>query len=71
MDKLDFDLSGAVLELGAGTGFLSILLAQLGASVTATDLDSDPDALDDGAPDQRETPLKRLRENARLSQTHS
>lgn len=67
-DKLDIDFSQPILELGAGTGFLSILLARLGATVFATDLDSEPDDIEDGGPDQRETPLRRLRENARLSQ---
>ncbi|KAK1924147.1 hypothetical protein DB88DRAFT_489232 [Papiliotrema laurentii] len=48
------------VELGAGTGFLSILLAQLGADVIATDLDGPSE----GA---RQAPLDRLRGNARLN----
>jgi predicted RNA methylase len=49
-----------IIELGAGTGFLSILLAQLGADVMATDLDGDGD-------DGRQTPLGRLAGNIALS----
>lgn len=47
------------VELGSGTGFLSILLAQLGADIIATDLD-------DGE-GERQTPLGRLQVNAGLS----
>ncbi len=51
-----------VIELGAGTGFLSILLAQLGADVIATDLGGgDFDT-------HRHTPLARLKGNVELSQ---
>jgi 2-polyprenyl-3-methyl-5-hydroxy-6-metoxy-1,4-benzoquinol methylase len=54
------------LELGAGTGFLSILLAQLGADVVASDLgDSDFDEEMEG---ERRTPLARLQANVELSE---
>lgn len=54
-----------ILELGAGTGFLSILLAQLGADVVATDLgDSDEEVDMEG---ERRTPLARLQANVELS----
>lgn len=51
----------AIIELGAGTGFLSILLSQLGADVIATDLDGYGD-------DGRQTPLSRLVVNIALSE---
>jgi 2-polyprenyl-3-methyl-5-hydroxy-6-metoxy-1,4-benzoquinol methylase len=55
------------LELGAGTGFLSILLAQLGADVVASDLgDSDFDEEMEG---ERRTPLARLQANVELSES--
>ena len=47
------------IELGAGTGFLSILLAQIGQDVIATDLENG------GA--ERQAPLDRLRQNVALS----
>ena len=50
-----------IVELGAGTGFLSILLSQLGADVISTDLD-DADGGD------KQAPLDRLRGNVQLSQ---
>jgi hypothetical protein len=56
-----------ILELGAGTGFLSILLAQLGADVVASDLgDSDEDEEMEG---ERRTPLARLQANVELSKS--
>jgi len=56
-----------ILELGAGTGFLSILLAQLGADVVASDLgDSDFDEEMEG---ERRTPLARLQANVELSKS--
>lgn len=56
-----------ILELGAGTGFLSILLAQLGADVVASDLgDSD---LDEEMEGERRTPLARLQANVELSKS--
>ena len=56
-----------ILELGAGTGFLSILLAQLGADVVASDLgDSD---LDEDMEGERRTPLARLQANVELSKS--
>lgn len=54
-----------VLELGAGTGFLSILLAQLGADVITTDLG------DEGGEDESQafrTPLGRLKANVSFSE---
>lgn len=51
------------IELGAGTGFLSILLAQLGADVIATDLDGPSDGV-------RQMPLERLRRNVKISRSH-
>lgn len=51
-----------IIELGAGTGFLSILLSQLGADVIATDLD-DADGGD------KQAPLDRLRGNVELSRS--
>ncbi|ORY32507.1 hypothetical protein BCR39DRAFT_504245 [Naematelia encephala] len=53
-----------IIELGAGTGFLSILLAQLGARVIATDL-GDTEDFDHGI---KRTPLARLRSNVELNQ---
>ena len=53
-----------IIELGAGTGFLSILLSQLGADVIATDLD-DADGGD------KQAPLDRLRGNIELSKWSS
>lgn len=52
------------MELGAGTGFLSILLAQLGADVITTDLG------DKGGDDEDQafrTPLGGLKTNISLS----
>ncbi|BEJ11076.1 hypothetical protein CspHIS471_0104980 [Cutaneotrichosporon sp. HIS471] len=54
-----------VLELGAGTGFLSILLAQLGADVITTDL-GDENGDDEGQAFR--TPLGRLKANISLNQ---
>ena len=55
------------MELGAGTGFLSILLAQLGADVVASDLgDSD---FDEEMAGERRTPLARLQANVELSES--
>lgn len=53
---------GRILELGAGTGFLSCLLAQQGHEVIATDLG---EVLGGGVP-----PLDRLRHNVALSRSH-
>lgn len=53
-----------MLELGAGTGFSSILLAKLGADVVSTDLGGDEA---DDAESTRRTPLARLRQNVDLS----
>ena len=71
------------MELGAGTGFLSILLAQLGAQVIATDLGDDFHTALAGDPDEeagegdnkfrcggefcRQTPLTRTKYNIRLN----
>jgi len=52
-----------ILELGSGTGFLSILLAELGADVVASDL-GDAEEEEDG---DRRTPLARLQANVLLS----
>jgi protein-L-isoaspartate O-methyltransferase len=53
---------GAAIELGAGTGFLAAVLAQLGADVIATDMG------DEGTTRrQRRTPLGRLTANLALS----
>lgn len=54
-----------ILELGAGTGFLSILLAQLGADVVASDL-GDANVEED-MESERRTPLARLQGNVHLS----
>lgn len=56
-----------ILELGAGTGFLSILLAQLGADVVSTDL-GDPMGAKAEEDDMRRTPLARLQGNVDLSE---
>ncbi|OCF60565.1 hypothetical protein L486_00200 [Kwoniella mangroviensis CBS 10435] len=65
-----------ILELGAGTGFLSILLAQLGADVISTDLgiESDAQSINEIGTGQRHeedgesrTPLGRLKYNVQLS----
>lgn len=67
-------LSGhTFVELGAGTGFLAVLLAQLGGEVVATDLDvenEDTTELEVGALGgvSRQAPLERLRSNVALSQ---
>lgn len=58
-------LAPRVLELGAGTGFLSILLTQLGYDVIATDLGDEGPECPHDAP--RQTPLGRLRANLALS----
>ena len=50
----------SIFELGAGTGFLSILLAQMGADVIATDLEAE---------EGRDSPLERLKGNVALSTT--
>lgn len=55
----------SVLELGAGTGFLSIFLAQQGASVVTTDLGDDPSEEEPGG--DRRTPLASLAHNIALS----
>lgn len=47
---------GKAIELGAGTGFLSILWAQMGGDVIATDLDGGDMA-----------PLSRMKANIELS----
>ncbi|EIW70698.1 hypothetical protein TREMEDRAFT_61209 [Tremella mesenterica DSM 1558] len=49
---------GPIVELGAGTGFLSIFLAQRQREVIATDLD---------ATDGRQAPLKRLQHNVGMN----
>lgn len=54
-----------ILELGAGTGFLSILLGQLGANVVATDLG---DRQESEMETTRRTPLARLQGNVNFSQ---
>lgn len=56
-----------ILELGAGTGFLSILLAQLGADVVASDLGNTDD--DEDVEGERRTPLARLQANVELSES--
>lgn len=56
-----------VLELGAGTGFLSILLAKLGADVVTTDLGAEEEDQDVETTTRR-TPLARLRQNVNLGQ---
>lgn len=50
-----------LVELGAGAGFLSILLAQLGWSVMATDLEAEEG-------ETRAAPLARLRHNVALTE---
>ncbi|RSH87424.1 hypothetical protein EHS25_003334 [Saitozyma podzolica] len=52
-----------IVELGAGTGFLSILLAQLSSDVISTDLGEPGDSQGD-----EQTPFKRLMFNARLNE---
>lgn len=56
-------LSSPVLELGAGTGFLSGILALEGYDVIATDLGDGGESVDG----VRQTPLGRLRENLATS----
>ncbi|CAK9786355.1 hypothetical protein CC85DRAFT_284964 [Cutaneotrichosporon oleaginosum] len=56
-----------VVELGAGTGFLSILLAQLGADVITTDLG---DEYGDDEGQAFRTPLGRLKANISLNELH-
>ena len=53
-----------VLELGAGTGFLSILLAKLGGNVVSTDLGGQET---EDMETTRRTPLARLQQNVNLS----
>lgn len=61
-------LSPRVIELGAGTGFLSTLLTQLGHDVLATDLgDCDGAECPCDEPGARQTPLTRLRRNFEIS----
>lgn len=55
-----------VLELGAGTGFLSLVLAQLGADVITTDLGDEADDAEEGG--TWRTPLGRLSANMALSE---
>ncbi|WOO85566.1 Protein-lysine N-methyltransferase EFM3 [Vanrija pseudolonga] len=55
----------AAIELGAGTGFLAAVLAQLGADVIATDL-GDEEGEEEGE-GQRRTPLGRLTANLALN----
>lgn len=68
-------LSGhSFVELGAGTGFLAVLLAQLGGEVVATDLDLEDEDTTDveiGASGgvSRQAPLERLRSNVALSES--
>lgn len=57
-----------VLELGAGTGFLSLLLAQLGSDVITTDLGDEADDAEEGG--TWRTPLGRLSANISLSELH-
>lgn len=62
-------LSPRVIELGAGTGFLSTLLTQLGHDVLATDLgDCDGAECPCDEPGARQTPLARLRRNFEISE---
>jgi protein-L-isoaspartate O-methyltransferase len=58
-----FDLP-PILELGAGTGFLSILLSQLGADVITTDLGD----LCHPEEETKRTPLARLQANIATSE---
>lgn len=66
-----------IIELGSGTGFLAVLLAQLGADMLATDLDSEHEMRDEpgdlgavGGDDAvRQAPLGRLKGNAALNET--
>jgi hypothetical protein len=62
-DGSPLPLPREIIELGAGTGFLSILLAQLGSDVISTDLGEPDDSQGD-----EQTPFKRLMVNARLSE---
>jgi 2-polyprenyl-3-methyl-5-hydroxy-6-metoxy-1,4-benzoquinol methylase len=52
-----------ILELGAGTGFLSILLSQLGSDVVSTDL-GEPDGVEAVG---KQTPFRQLKGNVLLS----
>ncbi|WVW83866.1 hypothetical protein I302_105888 [Kwoniella bestiolae CBS 10118] len=78
------ELQNGTVELGAGTGFLSILLAQLGVDVISTDLgiESESNSEVDGEDEvefgqdqdgKTRTPLGRLRYNVQLNddQSHS
>lgn len=58
------------VELGAGTGFLSILLAQMGFKVVATDLGSPTNRMGEQSEDRAPvaTPLGRLQSNIELSE---
>jgi 2-polyprenyl-3-methyl-5-hydroxy-6-metoxy-1,4-benzoquinol methylase len=58
-----------ILELGAGTGFLSILLGQLGADVVASDLGDA--VMGDDEDQERRTPLARLKSNVELSKSRA
>ena len=58
----------AVLELGAGTGFLSAVLALEGVDVLATDLGDDEEGEGEGdGVEGRQTPLGRLKANIAMS----
>ncbi|KAK4689063.1 hypothetical protein P7C73_g1024, partial [Tremellales sp. Uapishka_1] len=59
--------SSSVVELGAGTGFLSILLSQIGFEVVATDLGSEGEGEEQEEQEWR-TPLQRLKGNIQLNQ---
>ncbi|OXB39965.1 hypothetical protein J007_00234 [Cryptococcus neoformans] len=64
------DPNRGFIELGAGTGFVSILLAQMGFEVVATDLGSPANQIGEQSEDGTSviTPLGRLQSNIKLNQ---
>lgn len=68
--SLPRDPDRGFIELGAGTGFVSILLAQMGFKVVATDLESPANQTGEQSENGNSviTPLGRLQSNIELSE---
>nr|XP_031863217.1 uncharacterized protein CI109_001089 [Kwoniella shandongensis]KAA5530289.1 hypothetical protein CI109_001089 [Kwoniella shandongensis] len=63
------DVTRGVVELGAGTGFVSLLLGQLGVNVIGTDLGDDEEGHEEDEQGAGfRTPLGRLRSNIALNE---